>query len=531
MKKQYAWDQVDRLAEEWYATPAGEEHAAIKQKLLEEFLGLSCNLLSESMMEGLGDFWEQDFQRFDPALSPFSKFLLSRLKLRVRDGVREDLGLRRVKRDGETVTEGAFSLDDTGGKDADDDMTREVRDPRAEEALEELFLDERAYECLSLMLDLPNKLQGKANNPEKINYYRMFFTDGVTDYVRSSGGQVFFAHEADLFQAAKLPFLDFFLDRVCRTVPPPGQQRDQALWPAGGGPPGRARGAAPAPGRVSQLSGPGGGAQGGPVRHLPAADGLSGLFKEDAAMLTRYQLILEPDRPCAIGPEWGYRLYAALLSQTPEGFGAALHQNAVTPLSQFVWAEKTGALHWTVSLLGEISEEILSPLLEGVPSLYLERDRVELRVTAIRSDWVHDVDELFARAARQEGRHALRFQTPTAFKSRGQYVNLPTTRLLMQSLVQKWNGSFLDCPIEDEDGLGVETLAAGLRWRGFQLRDQSYRLKGSAIPGFVGRTVVENRLSGFHRQLADALLLFSGYSGVGIKTALGMGGVIHSAQP
>lgn len=219
MKKQYAWDQVDRLAEEWYATPAGEEHAAIKQKLLEEFLGLSCDLLSESMMDGLGDFWEQDFQRFDPALSPFSKFLLSRLKLRARDGVREDLGLRRVKRDGETVTEGAFSLDDTGGKDADDDMTREVRDPMAEEALEELFLDERAYECLSLMLDLPNKLQGKANNPEKINYYRMFFTDGVTDYVRSSGGQVFFAHEANLFQAAKLPFLDFFLDRVCRTVP------------------------------------------------------------------------------------------------------------------------------------------------------------------------------------------------------------------------------------------------------------------------------------------------------------------------
>ena len=80
-------------------------------------------------------------------------------------------------------------------------------------------------------------------------------------------------------------------------------------------------------------------------------------------MLTRYQLILEPDRPCAIGPEWGYRLYAAL-----------------------------------------------------------------------------------------------RFQTPTAFKSRGQYVNLPTTRLLMQSLVQKWNGSFLDCPIEDEDGLGVASV-------------------------------------------------------------------------
>ena len=247
-------------------------------------------------------------------------------------------------------------------------------------------------------------------------------------------------------------------------------------------------------------------------------------------MLTRYQLTMQPDRPCAMGPEWGYRLYAALLSRTPEGYGAALHQNAVTPLSQFAWAEKNDALHWTVSLLGETSEEILSPLLERTTALYLEKERVGLHVAAIRSDRVRDVDELFAQAARQEGRHVLRFQTPTAFKSRGQYVNLPTTRLLMQSLVQKWNGSFLDCPIEDEDGLGVETLAAGLRWRSFHLSDQFYRLKGSAIPGFVGRAVVENRLSGFHRQLADALLLFSGYSGVGIKTALGMGGVIHSAE-
>ena len=218
MKKQYTWDEVDRLAAEWYATPAGEEHAAEKQKLLEECLGLSYSLLSGPLLDGLGDFWEHDFQRFDPALSPFSKFLLSRLKLRVRDGVREDLGLRRVKQDGETVTVGTASLDALIEEDADGDMARQVRDPRAEEALEEVFLDERAYECLALILDLPNKLQGKANNPEKIGYYRMFFTDGVTDYIRSGYGRVFFAHEGDLFRAAKLPFLDFFLDRVCRTV-------------------------------------------------------------------------------------------------------------------------------------------------------------------------------------------------------------------------------------------------------------------------------------------------------------------------
>ena len=46
----------------------------------------------------------------------------------------------------------------------------------------------------------------------------------------------------------------------------------------------------------------------------------------------------------------------------------------------------------------------------------------------------------------------IEFLTPTAFKSRGQYLNLPTTRLVLQSLIRKWNGSVTECPIEDEDG-------------------------------------------------------------------------------
>ena len=54
-----------------------------------------------------------------------------------------------------------------------------------------------------------------------------------------------------------------------------------------------------------------------------------------------------------------------------------------------------------------------------------------------------------------------------------------------------------------------------------------YVLKGSPIPGFVGELTLENRLEGFHRELADALLCFAPFSGVGIKTTLGMGGVEH----
>lgn len=43
----------------------------------------------------------------------------------------------------------------------------------------------------------------------------------------------------------------------------------------------------------------------------------------------------------------------------------------------------------------------------------------------------------------------------------------------------------------------------------------------------VGDLTLENRLGGFHRELAEALLSFADFAGVGIKTTLGMGGVEH----
>ena len=243
-------------------------------------------------------------------------------------------------------------------------------------------------------------------------------------------------------------------------------------------------------------------------------------------MLTQYRLALRTEKPSTPRPEWGYRLYASLLEEAPDCFGSNAHREAVTPLSQFLAVEKNDLI-WTVNLLGKESEQSLSFLLDRQEHLYLQKDRVDLRVTARQRETVRDVDELFFRAARQSSCHLLQFRTATAFKSRGQYLNLPSSRLIIQGLIKKWNGCFPECPIEDEDGQGMDAIAAGLRCKRFKLSDRIYYLKGNSIPGFVGELVLENRLTGFHKELADALLLFSGYSGIGIKTALGMGGVRH----
>lgn len=246
-------------------------------------------------------------------------------------------------------------------------------------------------------------------------------------------------------------------------------------------------------------------------------------------MLTRCRLDLTPGRPCSPRPEWAYRLYAALLERAPEAFGERVHEMAISPVSHYLDCQD-GRLSWYVTLLGGEAEDSLGSLVEHLSSLHLDKDRLTFEVRLGDTDRIADADGLFLRAAAGTDRHRLQFRTPAAFKSRGHYQILPTTRLILQNLIQKWNGCFPDCPIEDEDGQGMEAMAVSLLCRRFQLRDRTYFLKGNAIPGFVGEMTLDNRLSGFHRELAGALLTFAGYAGVGIKTSLGMGGVEHRTE-
>ena len=213
-----------------------------------------------------------------------------------------------------------------------------------------------------------------------------------------------------------------------------------------------------------------------------------------------------------------YALYAALLEQAPGDFATRVHDSAVTPVSQHVCADR-----WQVSLLGTEAIDALAPTLESLEELFLRRSqtRLELRLDQIRT--VPSVEALLQTPPIRRG--TLRFVTPTAFKSAGAYQLLPTQRLVMQNLILKWNGCFGElCPIEDEGG-GLEALANGLRYDAVELHTHSYSMKHTQIPGILGSINFDNRLSDFHRQLAQALLTFGTYSGLGIKTALGMGGL------
>lgn len=231
-------------------------------------------------------------------------------------------------------------------------------------------------------------------------------------------------------------------------------------------------------------------------------------------MIHSYQFRLSAPLPATAA----YPLYAAMLERAPREFAARLHESTVTPVSQYVRGDL-----WQVSLFGAGSIETLSPILEGLDEVFLRRYRTRVTLEQAGFRRIDSVDDLLEHPVWDRG--SLSFRTPTAFKSAGVYQLLPTQRLVLQSLILKWNGCFGDvCPIED-DGGGLEALAEGLCYRSLRLDSTEFAMKHTRIPGVLGQIAFENRLSGFHKQLANALLAFGTYSGVGIKTTLGMGGL------
>ena len=240
-------------------------------------------------------------------------------------------------------------------------------------------------------------------------------------------------------------------------------------------------------------------------------------------MITHYQITLLPEREARIFPEWGYHLYSSLLSLAPHSFGERMHDDGITPVSSYITVQDRQVI-WHVNLLGQSSEAVLAPILEQQECYHLRRENQLLRVNAMQAEHIDSADTLLALPERHVMK--LRFLTPTAFKSEGNYVNLPSAPLIMRNLLKKWNGCFADvCPIEDEDGEGIQAIANGLRIADYRLSSRDYLLKGQPIPGFTGELTLKCRLDGFHLTMVNLLLHFAPYAGVGIKTALGMGGV------
>lgn len=241
-------------------------------------------------------------------------------------------------------------------------------------------------------------------------------------------------------------------------------------------------------------------------------------------MIKAYEIKLYcPERP--LHYLWGYNLYGALMERMSPDFAQELHEQKLTPISQYLETVANDKYAvWHVNLLNEKAVNHLESVLKNMEEINLDPSRVKIQVISIHeAEAVTPVSLLVRPEIEGERTCTMEFLTPAAFRSDNKYQVFPLESLLVNNLIQKWNMAFPESPFQDDDM--ERMLVQGLVMKKYRMKTLYYKIKKGRIPGFVGSATWEMRLSASLKNAWKLLWLFSEYSGVGIKTSLGMGGV------
>ena len=241
-------------------------------------------------------------------------------------------------------------------------------------------------------------------------------------------------------------------------------------------------------------------------------------------MIKQYQLLLRTQQGEFLHPYSAYWLYSLLVKSTSPNFANLLHEPTLTPLTQSVTRTSTpNEVLWQINLFGENSITEISALMETWEAVTLERLQEPVVIVRKESTIYPSVEDIVPTREARRNFYTLHFVTPTTFKSDGEYALFPSSRLIIQSLVNKWNAIYPHLTMKDEDA--IRMLQEGFRIRNYKLNSTTYPMGGLKLPGFMGYVELQAKLSDPIHELWHMLYCISPYTGIGVKTALGMGAV------
>lgn len=216
-------------------------------------------------------------------------------------------------------------------------------------------------------------------------------------------------------------------------------------------------------------------------------------------------------------------LQGVIMEHIEEEYAEILHQSNLKPYSQCVVKQDDKRIWYIRTMTQEAYKKMIIPLSQ-LNEFEIKNGQIHVNIvrrnfeTRAENELLKEFYEIPANRFLN-----LTFQTPTAFKSNGKYVFYPDIRMIYQSLMMKYTASSEEMDMIDEDTL--EQLTQNSEIVRYHLRSMSFPLEGVNIPGFVGSIRLKIKGAGTMARYARMLMKYGQYSGVGIKTAMGMGAI------
>ncbi|UUX33725.1 CRISPR-associated endoribonuclease Cas6 [Fundicoccus culcitae] len=216
-----------------------------------------------------------------------------------------------------------------------------------------------------------------------------------------------------------------------------------------------------------------------------------------------------------------------LMDRLDSNYAEYLHDIPVTPYS-ISSTVSNNEVKFIINMLTKDAEEHIQPILMDNDLKYIElisSQQVSFRINKIEEEELNQegLARIFYSTEETNSRIKVFFDSPTSFKSQGEYLFYPDIRLIIQSLMKQYNFYFEQTLKVDKDFL--YELVEGIKIVNYRLSSTRYGIHTSKIPGFTGEIVLSLRMNTTMKNYLMMLLKMGEYTGVGIKTSMGMGAI------
>lgn len=243
-------------------------------------------------------------------------------------------------------------------------------------------------------------------------------------------------------------------------------------------------------------------------------------------MLTRLEFVIKYDYEEKLTYQISSTMHGIIMDSINPDYGVILHDNGLKPFHQYVTKMTEDSFHWIICTMSKDAKEEIIDVLYERDTFELKHKNLILKVEEKRIISEDSYENLIQRYyfEKQPRNITVQFLTPSAFKQKGRYVFMPDVKLIFQSLMNKYDAFSSEASIYDSDVL--EHFENYISISNYNIRSVRFYLEGVKIPAFTGR--ITFHINGPEQlvNLANMLIRYGEYSGIGIKGAIGMGAYV-----
>ena len=218
-------------------------------------------------------------------------------------------------------------------------------------------------------------------------------------------------------------------------------------------------------------------------------------------------------------------LQGIIMQEIHPDYASKLHEQGLKPYSQYLQREGEAYVWHIKTLNEEATDQIIAALMkDSFREFYIAHDDQKVSVgkkTFVKESVASFMEEFYAMQA--DRFIQLEFVTPTAFKKNGKYSFIPELYNIYYSSMKKFDAVSSEDTMFNEETL--KQLVEASEITAYSLHSVKFSVEGVRIPAFMGRITISIHGNQTMRSFARLLLRFGEYSGIGIKTAMGMGAV------